>query len=190
MTNININPEQKEWMIVGKIVSTQGLKGDVRVQSYSDFPERFTLPGKRWIAKSEEDTPSLFKLLTGRNLPGKADMFVVKFDGIDTCDQAEGLRNQLIFIPAELRPKLSRNEYHVPDLIGCQVYIHDSQTCIGTVIGILSAGNDILEVETEKCDLNQKPVVILIPFVAAIAVYVDIAEKRIEIDPPDGLISK
>jgi 16S rRNA processing protein RimM len=177
-----------EWLMIGKIVSTQGLKGEVRVQSYSDFPERFTKPGKRWIAKSETDLFSQLELRSGRNLPGKPDMFVVRFDQIDSCDQAESLRDQLIYIPAELRPQLAKNEYHVRDLIGCEVYDHATQTYIGIVIGILSAGNDILEVETKKLDLKQKPVIVLIPFVAAIAIQVDINKKLIEVAPPVGLI--
>ena len=47
----------EDWLIIGKIVSPQGLKGEVRVLSYSDFPERFETSGKRWIAPSEKVEP-------------------------------------------------------------------------------------------------------------------------------------
>jgi len=180
--------QEPEWMMVGKIVSTQGLKGEVRVQSYSDFPERFTQSGKRWIAKSEAEIPTALGLKSGRNLPGKPDMFVVQFEGIDSCDRAETLRNYLIFVPAEQKPKLAKDEFHLPDLIDCQVFDHQDQARIGRVIGILEAGNHLLEVETDRLDALQKPIVILIPFVAAIAVQVDISQKRIEVILPNGLI--
>jgi 16S rRNA processing protein RimM len=180
--------EEKEWLLIGKIVSTQGLKGEVRVQSYSDFPERFIKPGKRWIAISEQETPQSLELKSGRNIPGKDDMYVVKFAEIDSCDRAESLRNHLIFIPAELKPKLAKDEFYVPDLIDCQVFDHQNQTLIGKVVGILEAGNQLLEVETERLDSHQKPIIVLIPFVAAIAIQVDISQKRIEVTLPDGLL--
>ena len=39
----------EEWLIVGKIVGVQGLQGELRVNPASDFPERFTVPGPRWV---------------------------------------------------------------------------------------------------------------------------------------------
>jgi 16S rRNA processing protein RimM len=56
---------------------------------------------------------------------------------------------------------------------------------LGEVIGILSAGNDLLEVRNPE---NNE--VELIPFVEAIAPFVDITQKRIEVTPPKGLIDQ
>ena len=41
--------EKNKWMSIGEIVAPQGLKGDIRIKPYSDFPERFTKPGKRMV---------------------------------------------------------------------------------------------------------------------------------------------
>ena len=46
--------EKDKWMSIGKIVAPQGLRGDIRIKPSSDFPERFTKPGKRWIQKGNE----------------------------------------------------------------------------------------------------------------------------------------
>ena len=46
--------EKDKWMSIGEIVAPQGLKGDVRIKPSSDFPERYTKPGKRWIQKNNE----------------------------------------------------------------------------------------------------------------------------------------
>jgi len=46
--------EKDQWMCIGKLVAPQGLKGDIRIKPRSDFAERFTKPGKRWIQKSKE----------------------------------------------------------------------------------------------------------------------------------------
>ena len=46
--------EKDKWMSIGEIVAPQGLKGDIRIKPSSDFPERFTQPGKRWLQKANE----------------------------------------------------------------------------------------------------------------------------------------
>jgi len=171
-----------EWIVIGKIVSTQGLKGEVRVLSYSDFPERFERAGKRWIAKSETATPEPIDLIRGRDVPGKISLYVVKLGGIDTCDAAEALRGNLLMVQESDRPKLSTNEYHVTDLIGCKVIHQATGKNIGVIKDVLPGGNDLLEVQ------NENQVTVLIPFVEAIAPVVNIEQKYIEITPPNGLV--
>ena len=43
---------EDEWLIIGEIVAAQGLKGEIRINPKSDFPERFTNPGQRWLHKT------------------------------------------------------------------------------------------------------------------------------------------
>jgi 16S rRNA processing protein RimM len=49
MNNEQLTINQEEWIEIGTIVSPQGLNGELRVYSNSDFPERFLVPGKRWL---------------------------------------------------------------------------------------------------------------------------------------------
>ena len=56
--------ETDKWMSIGEIVAPQGLRGDLRIKPSSDFPERFTKPGKRWIQKTDE-LPTEIKLTKG-----------------------------------------------------------------------------------------------------------------------------
>ena len=63
--------EKDKWISIGEIVAPQGLKGDIRIKPSSDFPERFTKPGKRWIQKANE-LPTEIKLIKGKLLPGKS----------------------------------------------------------------------------------------------------------------------
>ncbi|MDX2255034.1 MAG: ribosome maturation factor RimM [Pseudanabaenaceae cyanobacterium bins.39] len=174
---------KEDWLVIGKIVSPQGLKGEVRVLSYSDFPERFENRGKRWIAPTEKSVPQEIMLLSGREITGKHNLYAVKLEGIDSCDQAEALRNHLLLIPASDRPYLEDNEYMIADLLGCQVFDQATGKLLGEVISVMSAGNDLLEVKNlERNEIE------LIPFVTAIAPFVDIQQKRIEVTPPQGLI--
>ena len=175
----------EDWLMIGKIVSPQGLKGEVRILSYSDFPERFENAGKRWIAASEKDEPQEIMMLSGREIAGKKNLFVVRLEGVNDCDRAESLRNYLMFIPTSDRPYLEHNEYMIADLVGCNVYHQPTGKLLGEVISIIAAGNDLLEVRNlENNEIE------LIPFVEAIAPFVDIKKKRIEVIPPKGLIDK
>lgn len=175
----------EDWLMIGKIVSPQGLKGEVRVLSYSDFPERFENAGKRWIAASEKDEPQEIMMLSGREVAGKKNLFVVRLEGINDCDRAEALRNYLMFIPTSDRPYLEPNEYMIADLVGCNVYHQPTGKLLGEVISIIAAGNDLLEVRNPDDEEIE-----LIPFVEAIVPFVDIKQKRIEVTPPKGLIDK
>jgi 16S rRNA processing protein RimM len=175
----------EDWLMIGKIVSPQGLKGEVRVLSYSDFPERFENTGKRWIAASEKDEPQEIMMLSGREIAGKKNLFVVRLEGINDCDRAEALRNYLMFIPTSDRPYLEPNEYMIADLVGCNIYHQPTGKLLGEVISIIAAGNDLLEVRNPD---NEE--IELIPFVEAIVPFVDIKQKRIEVTPPKGLIDK
>ena len=175
----------EDWLMIGKIVSPQGLKGEVRILSYSDFPERFEKAGKRWIAASEKEHPQEIMMISGREIAGKKNLFVVRLEGIDNCDRAEALRNYVMMISSSDRPHLEHNEYMIADLVGCTVFHQPTGKLLGEVIGILSAGNDLLEVRNlENNEIE------LIPFVEAIAPVVDINQKRIEVIPPRGLIDK
>lgn len=171
-----------DWLVIGKIVSTQGIKGEVRVLSYSDFPERFMEPGIRWLAKSETSVPMAIELIRGRDIPGKTNLYVLKLAGIDTCDGAEAVRGHLLMVQNSDRPKLAENEYHINDLIGCTVKHQATGKLIGKVVDVLPGGNDLLEVE------NNHQAKLLIPFVEAIAPVVNIVDQIIEITPPHGLV--
>ena len=59
------------WLTIGRIVAPQGLRGEVRVNPSSDFPERFIKPGPRWL-QAEEEEPLEMELKSGRQIPGKS----------------------------------------------------------------------------------------------------------------------
>ncbi|MEH2179769.1 ribosome maturation factor RimM [Nostoc sp.] len=183
------------WLEIGKIVAPQGLSGELRVYPVSDFPERFEVPGKRWLLRSGDTEPQPIELLTGRYISNK-NLYAIKLAGVENCDQAEALRGCKLMVPASDRPQLGEDEYHVLDLIGLEVFMQASGELVGTVIDIIPAGNDLLEVKlhpsftTDKGQItnDKKQKTVLIPFVQAIAPVVDLPSGRIEITPPPGLL--
>jgi 16S rRNA processing protein RimM len=189
-------PNLDDWLEIGKIVSSPGLAGELRVYPNTDFPERFEEPGKRWLLRPGETEPQPVVLLNGRYLEGK-NLYVIKLKGVSDRHQAENMRDCRFFVPISDRPELAEGEFHVLDLLGLQVFMQSSGEFVGTVVDILPSGHDLLEVkldpsflnnnEQPKTDKEQKTV--LIPFVMEIVPTVDLETRRVEITPPPGLLS-
>lgn len=179
------------WLEIGKIIAPQGLQGEMRVYPETDFPERFEVPGQRWLLRPGESEPEPVELKGGRYLEGKK-LYVIKLAGVEYRDGAEELRGCKILVPESDRPQLGEDEYHVMDLIGLSVFMQESGELVGTVLNVIPAGNDILEVKLHNSEEKEKGKgknTILIPFVRAIAPVVDLETSRIEITPPPGLLT-
>ena len=172
--------KEDKWMSVGKIVAPQGLKGDIRIKPCSEFPERFTQPGKRWIQKANE-LPTEIKLIRGTLIPGKS-IYVVSIEGVSNRSSAEKIIGWKLVIPADSRPKLNNDEYHFLDLIGLEARIGAKKTLIGYVTDLIKGGNDLLEIEL----IEGKKV--LVPFVKEIVPEIKIKEKWLLLSPPPGLL--
>lgn len=172
-----------DWLEIGKIVAAQGLKGELRVYPDSDFPERFETPGERWLLRPGQTQPEPVKLLSGRYLDGKG-LYVITLAGVTDRNQAEALRDAKLLVPSSDRPPLEEGEFHVADLVGLAVIDQATDNQIGIVTDVLPAGNDLLEVELTSAKK------VLIPFVEPIVPVVDLAQGRIEITPPEGLIEE
>ena len=188
--------EEQELLVVGRVVAAQGLRGELRVNPLSDFPERFTRPGRRWLRpaqgrRSESAVAAEVELLSGRQLPGKA-LFVIRLEGVNDRSGAEALVGQELLVPAADRPKLASGEFHLMDLVGLEVRLLDASDplsppqpgrCIGTVTDLIHAGNDLLEVAPAG---GGAP--LWIPFVTAIVPEVHVEAEWIGITPPPGLL--
>lgn len=205
--------DNKDWIEIGKIVAPQGLKGQLRVNSNSDFPERFEEAGERWLQCNPQSDPQSVQLLGGYQIPGK-NIFVITLEGINDRNQAETLRGCNLLVRNRDRPVLEEDEYHVKDLINLEVINQLNGENIGVVIEVFSSGNDLLEVKLNKqksteiktespVDLSkvnrvskikkikskkQKEATVLIPFVKEIVPIVNIEKGIIEITPPLGLL--
>ena len=172
--------EKDKWISIGKIVAHHGLKGDIRIKPSSQFPERFTKPGKRWIQKANE-LPTEIQLIKGTLIPGKS-IYVVSIEGVSNRNSAEKIIGWNLVIPADSRPKMNAEEYHYLDLIGLEARLGANKTLIGHVTDLINGGNDLLEIEL----IEGKKV--LVPFVKEIVPEIKIQEKWLLINPPPGLL--
>ena len=171
----------ESWLAVGQVVGVQGLRGDLRINPRSDFPERFTSPGPRWLSHPRGEDPMAVQLLRGRQLPGKS-IFVVHFDGVDDRSSAEALVGRELLVQADDRPQLNEGEFQRMDLVGLDVRLESDATAIGTVTDLISGGNDLLEIELTDGRT------VLVPFVDAIVPDVEPEAGWLRLTPPPGLL--
>ena len=169
-----------EWIPVGTLVGAQGLRGELRLNPASDFPERFTEPGPRWLQTKGAELKEV-ELLEGRQLPGKS-IYVVRLKGVTSRASAEALVGNTVLVPAADRPELSDGEFHLLDLVGLEARLAGNNDSIGTVSNLISGGNDLLEIKLN----NGKTV--LVPFVEEIVPEVQLEEGWLLLTPPPGLL--
>jgi 16S rRNA processing protein RimM len=163
--------------LVGRIARPHGLRGDVVVNPETDFAEeRFRVGAVVWTKSDRGDeklTVSTMRLQNGRPIVG--------FDGFDRIEDVERLAGLELRVPdTDLQP-LEPHTYYQHQLVGCTVERADG-TAIGPVVRIDGgASGSLLVIDAPRGE-------ILIPLSQAICVDVDVAAKRIRIDPPEGLL--
>nr|YP_002049120.1 16S rRNA-processing protein [Paulinella chromatophora]ACB42910.1 16S rRNA-processing protein [Paulinella chromatophora] len=176
-----------KWLAIGRIVAPQGVAGEMRINPSSDFPERFTRPGKRWLQNiNSEPTPVFLK--SGRRLPGKS-LYVIRLQDINDRDSVQTLVGQDLLVPFEDRPKLAKGEFHLLDLLNLEVKLEPEFKTIGYVTNLISSGNDLLEVELiTNRNANKKKSRVLIPLVKSIVTKIELDQGWLSIIPPPGLL--
>ena len=175
--------EKEDWLVVGIITSSHGVTGQLNIKSLSDFKERFTKPGTRWIQKYSEK-PIPFKLISGFQKPGK-DSFIVSFKGIKNRNEADNLKQYKILVKSNDMPKLKDNEYHLNQLLDLDVklFVKSELKVIGKVVDLITENNNLIVIR-----LNQNDKDVLIPFVKKIVTTIDRKNKYLVINPPKGLL--
>lgn len=129
----------KNKILVGKIVAPQGIRGEVRVQTYSENPMDF----QKFKVQSSKFKSEDFKFV--RVIPNST-VVIAKINGYDDRNAAETLRGTELFIGRSDLPQLNDNEYYQTDLIGMTV--NQRGNIIGRVSCIQNYGaGDILEME-------------------------------------------
>jgi len=175
--------EEREWLVVGIITSSHGIKGELKVKSLSDFSERFTKSGKRWLQINNEE-PISYDLISGYKKPGK-DLFIISLDKIEDRDSAERLKKYKILVKSNNIPTLEKGEFHLNQLLNLKVKMHQDNKIdeIGEVVDLLNENCNLLEIKIYQNDKN-----ILIPFVKEIIPIIDLKNNFILITPPKGLL--
>jgi 16S rRNA processing protein RimM len=163
---------------VARAVKTRGLKGELVADLLTDFPERFAAIN-RLICVAQDGSRSEVEL---EDYWFQQQRIVLKLDGIDDIAAAAPFVGCEFAVPESERVQLSAGEFYDWELQGCGVGTTDGRR-IGHVREVMRTGGvDALVVEGEE---GQE---YLVPLVETIVVSIDIANKAISIDPPEGLL--
>ena len=167
----------EELVAIAKLAKPRGLRGEIVGDVLTDFPERF-------------DDLNIVSVVypNGEIVTGEIEKFwfqkgriVLKFVGFDTVEAAETLRNCEICVPEAEAVELETDEYFDWELENCTVESVEG-TRIGTVKEVMrTGGTEVLVVAGEAKEY-------LIPFAETICVEVDVENKLIKVDAPEGLL--
>ena len=132
-------------VVVGEIVAPFGVKGWVKVRSFTDPPANILKYVPWTLLLGEREQPVV--VLEGR-LQGT--VVAARLEGVEDRDQAIALRGMKVTVPREAFPRAPKGHYYWADLIGLKVYTVDAVD-LGVVTGLLETGaNDVLEVKGDR----------------------------------------
>ena len=169
--------DSEELIPVGKIIGTHGIKGQLKVHSYSGNFESLRA-ARTVILKSADGTLHEFVLKNSNANSGK---FIISLQDFDDIDQAQPLVGSELCLKRGNLPILTDDEYYWSDLIGLRVVTVDG-ILLGTIADIFETGSsDIYVVRNDTREY-------LIPAIGDVVQQVDLAGGTIVITPLEGLL--
>jgi len=175
--NPQSRPDWDEMALVGRIARPHGLRGQVVINPETDFvEERFAEGATIWTrsaAGDEQLTVASLRVQNGRP--------VVGFEGFTRIEDVERLAGLELRVPEETLQALPPGTYYEHQLVGCSV-----ETVAGDVVGSVAAVEG--GAGATRLVMNGPRGEILIPLAVDICVEIDVANRRIRIKPPDGLL--
>ena len=165
-----------DWVTVGNIVGVFGLHGEIKVESWSSFPERFAKT--EILYAGPKHTP--YRVLGAH--PHKQHV-LLQLEGITGVEAAERLLGQALSIPVEQIHELPDDSFYLHDLIGLEV-VHMNGRKLGIVKDVLVTGSTDLFVITSVRSGQD----MLLPAVKEFIKSIDISSGRLEVDPIPGLL--
>ena len=164
---------KKEFLEAGKIVTTHGIRGEVKIMPYTDTPELLA-EFDRLFMGGNKDEVTIVRSRVFKN------MVIAKIEGVDTPEDAEKLRNKLLYMHRD-DLELGEDTYFIQDLIGMEVRDADSDELYGVIDDVMQTGaNDVYVVKSADKEL-------LVPAIADVVISTDIDGNVMTIRPLDGL---
>jgi 16S rRNA processing protein RimM len=162
--------DPKTAVAVGRITSAHGIRGEVNVESLTDFPQRFQPGSRLWIDGSP------YNVERGRP---QGRSVILKLSEVADRNQAEALTGKTLLAP-EASQIEDEDVYYLHDIVGLHVETRDGET-LGDLAEVLSTGsNDVYVVRGDRGEL-------LLPALDDVILEVDVKAGRILVDIPEGI---
>ena len=165
-----------EYLSIGQIVNTHGIKGEIKVFPLTDDASRFDKLKEIYIESKDEMTK--YQIESIKHLKNTV---ILKLKGIDTMNDSEKLRNLYIKVGRWDAVRLPKDSFFICDIVESDVFdIHGE--LLGKLADVLQTGaNDVYIVKDDKRE-------ILIPALKSVVKEIDLQNKKIIVDLPEGLI--
>jgi 16S rRNA processing protein RimM len=164
----------KDYYKIGYVSKTHGLAGEVTVNTLPECPDLSSL-GSVYLERGGSYVPYFLK-----SVSVKGDKAYVRFEEVNTIDQASELKGVSLFLPKSERPKLSKGEFYNDEVIGFEVI--EGEVSLGKITDIMEAGpNRFLE-------LDYKGKEVLIPIVGPFIKSINKSKKKITVELPEGFL--
>ena len=168
------------YIETGEIVSVHGIKGEVKVYPWADYPE-FLEEFDRFYIKVNK---MHYKAFDAEEVRCHKNMVLIKFEGIDTVEQARELIGKVINLDRD-EIELEEGTYFIEDLIGCAVIDDETDKTVGVVKAVDNFGaSDVYTIES--ADGKEY----MFPAVDEFLVNTDIDKKEIRIKVIEGMFSE
>lgn len=167
---------------VARLIKPHGLKGALKLELYTDFPEERFKAGTTFLLQVPESSPWFGKTLTARELRWYNGQPVGFFDEVSDRASAESISKAILWVDSESQISDESDAWYIGELVGLPVFSGGVQ--IGEVLRVDHfPGQDKLIVKHVGRE-------VIVPFVSAIVPVVDTVSRRIELTPPDGLFEE
>ena len=174
---MNKTEEKNDHVLIGEIVGVHGLKGTNKFRSHAESLSLFK-PGNCILVRESGGQEKNREINWVKPHTGAA---LISLKGIADRDQAETLIGSALFILKAELPDLAEDTHYWFDLIGMEVFTTEEKY-LGRIESIIETGsNDVYVVKD-----NQKEV--LIPALESVVLSIDINQKRMQVDLPEGLV--
>ena len=167
---------KKDFLSVGKIVGTHGVRGMVRIQPWCDTPE-FLCSFK--TVYLDENGGNKLQLITPKP---HGNVVISAIKNVNSIDDAEKLRNKIIYIKRD-DAKLEDDQYFIEELIGCEAIDVETNELLGIVSDVSQTGaNDVYIIDSPEYGE------VLVPAIKQCILDVNIEEGYIKIHLLEGLV--
>lgn len=167
----------RDSVLVGVIVGVHGIKGEVKLKSFTSDPLN--------VGRYGPLQSSSGKQLEISKLKAAKDDFIASFKNVNDRNEAETLKGVELFVAREKLPKLKTHEAYAHDLMGLDVVLENGTT-LGKLVGMPNYGaGDLLEVSVDG-----KAETVLIPFTNAFVPQEDFSSGRITVILPEGYLDE
>ena len=172
---------RKEFLLIGKIVNTHGIKGKIRVISYTDSTESFKAGGEVFL-KQKTGPIQVYRL---REVRPHKNFYILSLAEIGHIDEAETLIGANIYIKKSSLPPLNKEtEYYWHQVSGLKVCLKNTEECLGKIKYVFNTGSNDIFVVYNKREKKEY----LIPSIEDVIEKFDWTHRILWIKPMPGLL--